>query len=176
MTRYNPLVENLDAYISVLKEYEIRLAKIKDATQIGNLSRGIIEYELRWTWTPLRIAKKVKDKNANVVVALKETQVIGFGIMEYVENEAYLVLFGVHPKYQRQGIGTKLIKWLEKTALVSGGGFIYLETRLSNAIGRKFYQKLGYKAIQRIPRYYGGREAAIRLAKDLWLNESCKNH
>ncbi len=59
-------------------------------------------------------------------------------------------------------------------ALVSGIGIIYLETRLSNAAGRKFYQRLGYKAIQRIPRYYGGREAAIRLAKDLWLDEHCE--
>ena len=158
----------------MFKEYEIRLAKIKDATKIGNLSRAIIEYELSWSWTPQRIAKKIKDNNANVVVAVKETQVIGFGVMEYVENEAYLVLFGVDPKYQRKGIGTKLIEWLEETALVSGIGIIYLETRLSNAKGRKFYQRLGYKAIQRIPRYYGGREAAIRLAKDLWLDKHCE--
>jgi len=159
----------------MLKEYDIRQARIRDATKIGHLSRTIIEYELGWSWTPQRIAKKIKDKNTNVVVAVEENHVIGFAVMGYLENEAHLDLFGVDPNYQRNGIGTKLIDWLEKTALVSGIGIIYLETRLKNKTGRKFYQKLGYKNIQHIQQYYDGREAAIRLAKDLWLNESCKS-
>ena len=156
-------------------EYDLRQAKIRDATQIGHLSRTIIEYELGWSWTPQRIIKKIKDKNTNVVVAVEGNHVVGFAVMGYLENEAHLDLFGVDPDYQRKGVGTKLIAWLEKTALVSGIGIIYLETRLKNETGRKFYQKLGYKNIQRIHQYYGGKETAIRLAKDLWLNESCKS-
>jgi len=156
-------------------EYDLRQAKIRDATQIGHLSRTIIEYELGWSWTPQRIIKKIKDKNTNVVVAVEGNHVVGFAVMGYLENEAHLDLFGVDPDYQRKGVGTKLIAWVEKTALVSGIGIIYLETRLKNETGRKFYQKLGYKNIQRIHQYYGGKETAIRLAKDLWLNESCKS-
>ncbi len=156
-------------------EYDLQQAKIRDATQIGHLSRTIIEYELGWSWTPQRIIKKIKDKNTNVVVAVEGNHVVGFAVMGYLENEAHLDLFGVDPDYQRKGVGTKLIAWVEKTALVSGIGIIYLETRLKNETGRKFYQKLGYKNIQRIHQYYGGKETAIRLAKDLWLNESCKS-
>ena len=63
----------------MIKEYEIRHARIKDAIQIGNLSRTIIEYELGWSWTPRRIVKKIKDKNTNVVVALEGDHVVGFG-------------------------------------------------------------------------------------------------
>lgn len=156
-------------------KYDLRQAKIRDATQIGHLSCTIIEYELGWSWTPQRIIKKIKDKNTNVVVAVEGNHVVGFVVMGYLENEAHLDLFGVDPDYQRKGIGTKLIAWVEKTALVSGIGIIYLETRLRNETGRKFYQKLGYKNIQCIHQYYGGKETAIRLAKDLWLNESCKS-
>jgi len=159
----------------MLKEYDLRQAKIRDATQIGNLSRTAIEYELEWSWTPQRVIKKIKDKNTNVVVAAEGNHVVGFAVIGYLENEAHLDLFGVDPNYRRRGVGTKLIEWLEKTALVSGIGIIYLETRLKNMTGRKFYQKLGYKNIQRIHQYYDGRETAIRLAKDLWLNESCKS-
>lgn len=61
-----------------------------------------------------------------------------------------------------------MIKWLEKTALISGNGVVYLETRLTNQEGRKFYESLGYKVIQRIPGYYKGRETAVRMAHDLW--------
>ena len=159
----------------MIKEYGIQLARVKDAIQIGNLSRRIIEHELEWSWTPQRIARSIKNKNSNVVVAKESDRVIGFAVMEYLQNEAHLNLFGVGPKYQRLGIGTKLITWLEQTALVSGIGVIYLETRLSNVTVRKFYQKHGYNAIQRIPRYYDGYEAAIRLAKDLWLHERCQS-
>jgi len=159
----------------MLKEYDLRQARFRDATQIGHLSRTIIEYELGWSWTPQRIAKKIKDKSTYAVVAVEGDHVVGFAVMSYLENEAHLDLFGVDPNYQRKGVGMKLIEWLEKTALVSGIGIIYLETRLKNKTGRKFYQKLGYKNIQRIHQYYDGRETAIRLAKDLWLNESCKS-
>ena len=147
-------------------EYDLRQAKIRDATQIGHLSRTIIEYELGWSWTPQRIIKKIKDKNTNVVVAVEGNHVVGFAVMGYLENEAHLDLFGVGPDYQRKGVGTKLIAWVEKTALVSGIGIIYLETRLKNETGRKFYQKLGYKVIRKVPRVYD-KETQLRMTKNL---------
>lgn len=156
-------------------ECKLRLAKFNDASQIGNLSRMIIEYELEWSWTPQRIVRNIKDKNTNVIVADKSNRVIGFAVMSYFTNEAHLNLFGVDPNYQRKGIGTKLITWLEKSALVGGIGIIYLETRLSNETGRKFYERLGYSAIQHVPRYYDGKESAIRCAKDLWLHKRCQS-
>ena len=156
-------------------ECKLRLAKINDASQIGNLSRIIIEYELEWSWTPQRIVRNIKDINTNVLVADKSNRAIGFAIMSYFTNEAHLNLFGVDPNYQRKGIGTKLITWLEKSALVSGIGIIYLETRLSNEAGRKFYERLGYSEIQHVPRYYDGKESAIRCAKDLWLHKRCQS-
>ncbi len=159
----------------MINEYELRLANIKDAARIGNLSRTIIEYELGWSWTPQRIVRNIIGKNTNVVVAKESNRVIGFALMGYLKDEAHLNLFGVDPDYQRQGIGTKLVEWLEQTALVSGIGIIYLETRLSNEAGRKFYQYLGYKTIQHVPQYYDGKETAIRLAKDLWLHEYCQH-
>ena len=159
----------------MIKEYEIQLAKAKDAIQIGYLSCRIIEHGLEWSWTPQRIARSIRDKNTNVVVVKKSDRVIGFAVMGYLQNEAHLNLFGVDPTYQRLGIGTKLITWLEQAALVCGIGVIYLETRLSNVTGRKFYQKLGYNTVQRIPKYYDGYETAIRMAKDLWLHIHCRS-
>ena len=76
-----------------------------------------------------------------------------FAIMNYLNEEACLNLFGFHPNHRRKGVGTRMIKWLEETALISGNGVVYLETRLTNKESRKFYKSLGYKVIQRIPQY-----------------------
>jgi len=151
---------------------EIRLATISDALRIAEMSRDIIESGLGWSWTPSRIAREINDQYSNVVVTLEGNDVIGFAVMKYLDGEAHLNLFGVHPNHRRKGVGTRMIKWLEETALINGNGVVYLETRLKNRGARKFYKSLGYKVIQRIPGYYKGRETAVRMAHDLWSGVS----
>ena len=147
---------------------KIRLAKTTDAQAIAEMSRDLIETGLGWSWTTSRVIRDIRGKQSNVIVASDGRRVSGFAIMQYMESEASINLLGVHPEYRRQGIGKRLVKWLEKTAMVNGNGVIYLETRLKNQLARDFYQSLGYKIVQRVPGYYNGRETAIRMAHDLW--------
>lgn len=147
---------------------QIRLAKTSDALLIAKMSRDLIESGLGWSWTPSRVSREIKATNSNVILSLEGNQVIGFAVMKYLDDEATLNLFGVHPKHRRKGVGTRMLKWLEQTALISGNGIVYLETRLTNTEGRKFYTSMGYKVIQRIPGYYKGRETALRMVHDLW--------
>ncbi len=151
---------------------EIRLAKSSDAVCIAEMSRDIIEFGLGWSWTPSRVIKEMNDKSSNVIITLEGNEVIGFAVMKYLDGEARLNLFGVHPNHRRKGVGTRMIKWLEKTALVNGNSVVYLEARISNQGAREFYKGLGYKEIQHIPSYYKGREAAVRIARDLWSDVS----
>lgn len=157
----------------MISSAEIRLAKLGDAIRIAEMSRALIEIGLGWSWTPTRVAGEIRAKSANVVVAVEDNAVVGFAVMSYQEDEARLNLFAVDPKHRRKGIGTRLIQWLEKTALVNGNGVVYLEARMSNIAARKFYESVGYEIIQRVPGYYDGRETAVRMAHDLW-STSCK--
>lgn len=150
----------------------IRLAKSGDAVRIAEMSRDIIELGLGWSWTPSRVTKEMNEKNSNVIVTLEGNEVIGFAVMKYLDGEARLNLFGVHPNHRRKGVGTRMIKWLEKTALINGNSVVYLEARLRNQGAREFYKGLGYKEIQHIPGYYKGRETAVRIAHDLWSDAS----
>jgi len=151
---------------------EIRLAKICDALCIAEMSRDLIESGLGWSWTPSRVVREINEKHSNVVVTHERNDVIGFAVMRYLDGEACLNLFGVHPNHRQKGVGTRMIKWLEETALINGNGVVYLETRLRNHGAREFYKSLGYKVIQRIPGYYKGRETAVRMAHDLWSGVS----
>ncbi len=147
---------------------EIRLATSSDAPRIGEMSRDFIESGLGWSWTPSRVLRAIDDKSSNVVVAVEANEVIGFAVMQYFDAEARLDLFGVHPGHRRKGVGTRMVKWLEETALINGNGVVYLETRLRNHEAREFYKSLGYQVVQRIPGYYKGKESAIQMAHDLW--------
>ena len=147
---------------------EIRLARTRDALCIAEMSRDFIESGLGWSWTPSRVLRAIVDKSTNVLVGVERDEVIAFAVMQYSDAEARLDLFGVHPSHRRKGVGTRMVKWLEETALVNGNGVVYLETRLRNHDAREFYKSLGYRVVQRVPGYYKGRETAIQMAHDLW--------
>ena len=156
----------------MIESYDIRLATVSDARRIAEMSKNLIEMGLGWSWTEERVVRSLRDKDTNVAVACSGTQVIGFGITKYRINEAHIVLFAVETSSQRKGIGTALIKWIEKTALVAGIGIVYLEARLSNSVAREFYQALGYKEFLVEPKRYRGVETGVRLGKDLWVGTS----
>jgi ribosomal-protein-alanine N-acetyltransferase len=92
--------------------------------------------------------------------------------MKYHDEEAHLLLLAVRTERVRQGIGTALVDWLERSALIAGIGRVSLEARASNASARAFYLRLGYREIQSLPGYYQGREACIRMARDLWVGRA----
>jgi ribosomal-protein-alanine N-acetyltransferase len=153
----------------MINNLTLRLATREDAPAIARLSRDRIEQGLGWSWTAPRVLRSILDTSSNVVVAQDGARMLGFGIMKYHDEEAHLVLLAVHEKACRRGVGTALVAWLEKAALVAGVGQVYLEARLTNDEARAFYARLGYLEIQTLPGYYQGREACVRLARDLWL-------
>jgi ribosomal protein S18 acetylase RimI-like enzyme len=148
----------------------IRLASRVDAPAIARLSRDLIEHGLGWSWTAPRVLRSLRDAQTNVITApATGGSLAGFGIMKYHDEEAHLLLLAVHPAQQRRGLGTALVDWLEGSARVAGIGQVYLEARVSNVSARAFYRHLGYREVQQVEGYYSGREASVRLARDLWL-------
>jgi len=145
----------------------IRLARRDDAVRIALMSREFIEGGLGWRWTPPRINACLRNTAMNVAVAECDGQIAGFGIMQYQEFEAHLMLFGVMPQARRRGIGTRLLQWLEQVATEAGIELIFLEARLTNVAARKFYRAHGYRELTVLRRYYAGTEDALRIGKDL---------
>ncbi|MGH7961874.1 MAG: ribosomal protein S18-alanine N-acetyltransferase [Candidatus Binatia bacterium] len=143
------------------------MATGSDAFQIALLSRDVIETGLGWSWTPPRVIRSIRCPDATVLVADARSRVAGFAIMYFAEEEAHLNLLAVRKDYQRAGLGRRLIKWLEVSALVAGISVVYLEVRANNRGAQTFYEKLGYRKIAHVPGYYSGRESALYMARDL---------
>jgi len=162
-------VDRLDEDKPTMKHLEIALglARTSDALTIAHMSRGLIEQGLPWSWTPGRVAASVRNRNAIVVVARAVDRIVGFAIMRYGDDDAHLDLLGVDPAYRRAGVGRRLVDWVEAPALVAGISAVFLEVREINGGAQTFYARLGYRPLGRIARYYQGREAAVRMGREL---------
>jgi ribosomal-protein-alanine N-acetyltransferase len=145
----------------------LRLATVDDAAEIAAMSRDLIEKGLGWTWTAARVARNIRSASTLNVVACVPDRLAGFAIMYFGDEHAHLSLLAVRPEWQRAGLGRRLVDWLEESALVAGIGTVRLELRASNRAARRFYARLGFAEIARVPAYYGGVETAVRMSRDI---------
>ena len=147
---------------------ELRLALPHDATPIALMSRALIEDGLPgWQWDPPRVSRVSRAREPMGVVAAEQRAISGFAIMDFGDEHAHLSLFAVRPDRQRRGLGSRLLAWLEASALTAGIGTINLELRESNRGARDFYAARGFTESAYLPGYYQRRESALRMSRDI---------
>lgn len=151
----------------MLANPKVRLALRRDARDIAELSRDVIEHGLDWNYNQARILKAIKCESTNVAVMHERGRLLAFGIMDYGDTIAHLVLLGVQPTQRRRGLGRYLVMWLEKSAITAGIERIRVEARADNPIGIAFYESFGFNVCTRFPGYYSGIMDAVRLEKRL---------
>jgi len=151
----------------VITDVHIQLANFSDVTEIAEMSKTEIEYGLPWGWTPSRVSKAIIDPATNVAVAREQGVLVAFGIMKYQDEVAHLLLLAVRSSRRRAGLGSALLIWLEKVALIAGIGAIRLQARSDNAAARVFYRTHGYRETASVRGMYQGIVDGIRLEKKL---------
>jgi ribosomal-protein-alanine N-acetyltransferase len=151
----------------MISDLEVRLASLNDATEIAEMSRSDIEFGLPWGWTPLRVAKAIKNGSTNVAVIRDRNRLVGFGIMKYGDETAHLLLLGVHSAHRRAGVGGLLLAWLEKVAWVAGITTVQVQARDENIAARAFYRRHGYREIAHVAGMYNEMVDGVRLEKRL---------
>ena len=102
-----------------------------------------------------------------MLVARRGEECTAFAIMGFGEEAAHLNLLAVEPRCRRLGLGTRMVRWLEESALVAGTFEVSLEVRASNLAARQFYRTLGYREADLLPGYYQRMEDAVRMTRDL---------
>jgi ribosomal-protein-alanine N-acetyltransferase len=155
-----------------IREVTIRLARPDDAQDIALMSRDLIESGLGWSWTRARVSRSISNRDTLSVAMCRGTRLIAFAIMFFGDEHAHLNLLAVRPEFQRLGLGTRLIRWLEESAHVAGIRAIHLEVRARNQHARRFYRRLGFLEMALLPKYYRGVEAAVWMARDLHTTSS----
>lgn len=117
-----------DAVSSLIRE-TMKTSNAKD------YSAGVLEPLIEY-FSPAKVLQLNRERRC--FVAESDGQIVGTAAIENSE----LCTFFVHHDFQRKGIGTRLLKAIEKNALTAGIRRIKVESSITAAA---FYEKAGYR-------------------------------
>ncbi|MBO7642751.1 MAG: ribosomal protein S18-alanine N-acetyltransferase [Alphaproteobacteria bacterium] len=85
----------------------------------------------------------------------------GFIVWRTTADEAEIITIGVTPNMRRSGIAESMILLMEQELKKQSVINIFLEVSEVNYPAKKLYEKLGFKAVGKRPKYYDGTDAII---------------
>ena len=97
----------------------------------------------------------------------REEQVIGYGVLSLVVDEAHILTLCIDPELQGNGLGRRMLERLLNLAKLRHADTAFLEVRASNRVALGLYRAVGFNEVGVRRGYYpadGGREDAIVLA------------
>ena len=135
-------------------------------------------------WTLEGYQRELDSPNSDLLVIVPEhlsspsspsppPPLIGFGCYWAILDEAHITVLGIHPQYQRLGLGQLMLCALLDRARQRDMARATLEVRASNQSAIFLYQKLGFQVAGRRKRYYTdtGEDALILWRGGLQSNE-----
>jgi len=128
-------------------------------------------YELRWKilrkpWNQPKGSEKddLENKSIHRMVCDNSGEIIGCGRLHFnTEKEAQIRYMAVEENYQGKDVGSQILKSLEKSAKKNGVKYIILNSR---DIATKFYEKQGYRIVEKDQTLFGSIEH-YRMRKQL---------
>ena len=78
----------------------------------------------------------------------------GFVLAQLAADEAEILSLGVAVKWQRHGLGRRLIEGLIRAAQRAEARRLFLEVNAGNLAALKLYESLDFKKVGLRPRYY----------------------
>ena len=94
------------------------------------------------------------NRLASYLVARVDGEIVAYGGMWLMVDEAHITTFAVHPAWRRQRIGERLLLAFLDLAIARHAREATLEVRLSNIAARRLYEKYGFRPVGLRPRYY----------------------
>ena len=88
-------------------------------------------------------------------------ELVGYGGLLYVENDAHVTTIAVHPMWRSRGIATELLLDLAWEANRRGCEAMTLEVRHTNVAAQQLYRRFGFVPAGVRKKYYENRDDAI---------------
>lgn len=112
------------------------------------------------------ILNDLNNSNFKCLMAIYKEEIIGYISFSHIfdiEIESIIV----KSSYQRQGIGTLLLKYVFNFSKENKINNVFLEVRKSNLAAISLYKKMGFKIISIRKKYYENTEDALILKRQL---------
>jgi ribosomal-protein-alanine N-acetyltransferase len=145
------------ALISPLVVEPMRMADVPTVHEIERLSFST-------PWPAHAFEQELTgNRMARYLIARAGEQVVGFGGIWLMVDEAHITTFGVHPEWRRRGVGRQLLIALVELSEQMRASRMTLEVRAGNQAAQELYRRFGFIVAGRRARYYtdDGEDALI---------------
>lgn len=96
----------------------------------------------------------------------REGALLGFILTLHHHGRGHVITVDVAPEHRREGVGQALMRAAEKFYREQGARGMRLEVAVNNQAAQRFYERLGYGVVRRLPRYYHAALDGLLLHKD----------
>lgn len=93
----------------------------------------------RWFFSPPRTAS---------------AQIVGYGGLWLISDEAHISTIATHPDFRRRGWGELLLAGMVQKAVLLNAAYVVLEVRVSNSAAQALYHKYGFVTVDVKKGYY----------------------
>ncbi|MDR0853124.1 MAG: tRNA (adenosine(37)-N6)-threonylcarbamoyltransferase complex dimerization subunit type 1 TsaB [Clostridiales Family XIII bacterium] len=154
-------LDEADGVPEILARVKLREVKAADAWALSSISK----LSFLDPWPCKGFLEDFSNRVSRYIVSELDGNVIGYGSLYFVLEEAYISNIAIHPAFRRNGIGKIILEGLIGATEEEGVDAWTLEVRTSNAVAIAFYEGLGFKEEGRRKKFYatadGGKEDAI---------------
>lgn len=105
-------------------------------------------------WSADALREALAQPTAHFLVAMADTQVVGYLGLYAVADEGTIANVAVAPAARRQGVASALLRQASSFGAAVGLSRLMLEVRVSNAAAVALYERLGFVRDGVRPRFY----------------------
>lgn len=123
------------------KSLQFRSMRIDDIDTICDIERE----SFSTPWSAGAFHNELTNNHfAHYIVMELDGEVVGYGGMWLIVDEAHITNIAVRTQYRGRKLGERLLMQIQSAAIFLGAERITLEVRASNVIAQRLYAKLGF--------------------------------
>jgi len=133
-----------------LKTKIVKFNNSKHRNQVANLWQTIFDYKAAHNSPEITIDNKIKNKDGLFFVVEIKQRVIGTVMAGYDGHRGWIYSLAVDPKFQRQGIGSNLLSFIQGKLIDIGCLKVNLQILEENKAVHRFYLTNGFSVEKRV--------------------------
>ena len=122
----------------------------RDMADVLEIETSCFEF----AWTEEDFVRCLRQRNCIGMVSEFNDRVVGFMVYELHKSRLHVLNFAVHPDFQRQGVGNRMVEKLISKLSYQRRNRIILEVRETNLSAQLFFRDLGFRAISVLRDFY----------------------
>jgi ribosomal-protein-alanine N-acetyltransferase len=136
--------------------------KRSEATLFSDWEKG----ERPYPWKENQFLETMNSETQSTLVREENGEAIGFGVLQMIESEAYLLNLMVRADCRRRGLGEDLMSRLMTWSKDAGANHMFLDVDPANLSAFALYQKCGFRIAGRRPHGYPAGEPSYLMKKE----------